>query len=64
MVKCEVFCLISGKGSYDCEVVGVVGSFKLSSKSLAQADPSGSSAEAPNDEKSSYVDIKSLMETN
>jgi hypothetical protein len=64
MVKCEVVCLISGKGSYDCEVVGVEGSFKLSSKSLAQADPSGSLAEAPNDEQASYVDSKSLTGTN
>jgi hypothetical protein len=40
-------------------VVGVEGRFKLSSKSLAQADPRGSRAEAQNDELSSYVDSKS-----
>jgi hypothetical protein len=59
VVKCEVVCLISGKRSYDCEVVGVEGRFELSSKNLAQADPSGSRADAPNDEQSSYVDSKS-----
>jgi hypothetical protein len=59
MVKCEVACLISGKRSYDCEVVGLEGRFKLSSKSLAQADPSGSRAEAPNDEHLSYGCSKS-----
>jgi hypothetical protein len=55
-VKCEVVCLIFGKRSYDCEVEG---RFKLSSKSLAQADRSGSRAEAPNDETSLRVDGKS-----
>jgi hypothetical protein len=58
-VKCEVVCLISGKRSYDCDVVGVEGRFKLSSKSFARADPSRSRAEAPNDEQSSYFDGKS-----
>jgi hypothetical protein len=58
-VKYEVVGLIFGKRSYDCEVVGVEGRFKLSSKSLAQADRSGSRAEAPNDETSSCVDGKS-----
>jgi hypothetical protein len=49
-VKCKAVCLIAGTRSYDCEVVGVEGRFKLSSKCLAQADSSGSRAEALNDE--------------
>jgi hypothetical protein len=40
-------------------VVGVESRFKLSSKSLAQADPSGSCAEAANGGKLSYADGKS-----
>jgi hypothetical protein len=59
VVKCKAVCLIAGTRSYDCEVVGVEGRFKLSSKCLAQADSSGSRAEALNDEVSSDINSES-----